>query len=83
MFDNIFSKKNINLVVGLITVLLVLWLVMIGIPGIFVNLFDTILGNLLLLAFIVLALMYNIPLGVGLSIVFIILFRFAHMSMSY
>lgn len=83
MFNNIFNKHNVNLVIGLITVLIVLWLVMIGIPGIFVSLFDTILGNLLLLGFIVLALMYSIPLGAGLSIVFIILYRFSHMSMMH
>jgi hypothetical protein len=72
---------NVNLIVGLISLLVVLWLVMFTIPGIFVSLFDTLLGNLILISFIVLAGMNNRTLGVGLAFIFIILFRFSHMSM--
>ena len=79
-FGSIFSKKNLNLVVGLITLLVVLWVVMFAVPSLFVNLFDTFLGNLILVAFIILALMYDMNLGVGLSIVIIILYRFSHLS---
>ena len=79
-FGGIFSKKNLNLVVGLITLLVVLWIVMFAVPSLFVNLFDTILGNLILIAFIFLAAMYNINLAVGIAVVFIILYRFSHMS---
>lgn len=81
---NLFGQKNINvnLIVGLISLLIVLWLVMFTIPGIFVSLFDTLLGNLILIIFTILAGMYNITLGVGLAAIFIILFRFSHMSMS-
>ena len=78
---DIFSTKNLNLVVGLITLLIVLWIVMFAVPSLFINLFDTRLGNLILIAFIFLAGMYNINLAIGLSIVFIILFRFSHMSL--
>ena len=76
----LFSRKNLNLVVGLITLLIFLWIVMFAVPSLFVNLFDTLLGNLILVAFIFLACMYNINLAVGLAIVFIILWRFSHMS---
>jgi hypothetical protein len=76
----LFSKKNLNLVVGLITLLIILWIVMFAVPGLFVSLFDTVLGNLILIAFIFLAGMYNINLAVGLAIVFIVLWRFSHMS---
>jgi hypothetical protein len=81
---NFFGQKNINvnLIVGLISLLVVLWLVMFTIPGIFVSLFDTLLGNLILIIFIILAGMNNIMLGVGLAAIFIILFRFSHMSKS-
>ena len=79
-FGSIFSKKNLNLVVGLISLLIVLWVIMFAVPGLFVNLFDTFLGNLILVAFIVLALMYDMNLGVGLAIVVIILYRFSHMG---
>lgn len=79
-FSDIFSPKNLNLIVGLITLLIVLWVVMFAIPDLFVNLFDTGLGNLILMAFIFLAAMYNVNLAVGLAIVFIILYRFSHLS---
>jgi hypothetical protein len=54
---------------------------MFAIPSLFVNLFDTILGNLILVAFLFLAAMYQIDLAVGLAIVFIILYRFSHMKL--
>jgi hypothetical protein len=79
-FSDVFSKKNLNLVVGLITLLLVLWVVMFAIPNLFVNLFDTGLGNLILIAFIFLAAIYNVSLAIGLAFVFIVLYRFSHMS---
>ena len=79
-FSNVFSKKNLNLVVGLITLLIVLWVVMFAIPNLFVSLFDTGLGNLILMGFIFLAAMYDTSLAIGLAIVFIILYRFSHMS---
>jgi hypothetical protein len=79
-FKETFSTKNLNLIVGLITLLIMLWLVMFAVPGLFVNLFDTLLGNLILIVFIILAGLYNMNLGVGLAVVFIVLFRFSHMS---
>jgi len=78
-FKNVFSRKNLNLVVGLITLLIVLWVVMFAVPSLFVSLFDTGLGNLILIAFLFLAAMYNMNLAIGLAIVFIILYRFSHM----
>lgn len=77
---NLFSRKNINMVVGLITLLIVLWIVFFAVPGLFITLFDTFLGNLILILFIVLATMYDMNMGIGLAIVFIILWRFSHMS---
>jgi hypothetical protein len=55
---------------------------MFAIPSLFVNLFDTLLGNLILIAFIFLASMYNVKLAVGLGVVFMVLFRFSRMSVS-
>lgn len=79
-FESVFSRKNLNLVIGLFTLLIVLWIVMFAVPSLFVNLFDTILGNLILIAIIFLAAMYNINLSVGLAIVIIVLWRFSHMT---
>lgn len=81
--NSIFSKKNINLLVGLITLLIFLWIIMFVIPSLFYNLFDTILGNLILISFIFLVAMYNITLAIGLSVVFIILYQFSHMKLEY
>lgn len=78
--ESVFSRKNINLVVGLITLLIILWIVLFAVPGLFISLFDTGLGNLILIGFIVLATMYDMNMGIGLAIVLIILWRFSHMS---
>ena len=77
---SLFSRKNLNLLVGLITLLIALWLVMYAIPSLFVNLFDTLLGKSILLGFIILSSMYNMKFGIGLAMVFIILYQFAHMK---
>lgn len=72
------DKKTQNLIVGLFTLLVALWLVMFAVPDLFINLFDTLLGNLILIAFIVLAAMHNIVMGLGLAVVFVVLFRLSH-----
>jgi hypothetical protein len=77
---SIFSKKNLNLIVGLITLLLLLWIVMYAVPSLFVSLFNTFLGNMILFGFILLSGMYEPKLGLGLAVVFIILYQFAHLS---
>jgi len=77
---SLFSRKNLNLLVGLITLLIALWLVMYAIPSLFVNLFDTLLGKSILLGFIILSSMYNMKFGIGLAMVFIILYQFSHMK---
>ena len=78
--ETLFSRKNINLIVGLITLLLFLWIVLFAIPGLFINLFDTFLGNLILILLIIFATIYDKNLGIGLAVVFIILWRFSHMT---
>jgi hypothetical protein len=72
------DEKNRNLIVGLFSLLVGLWLIMIIIPDIFVSLFDTALGNLILIGIIILAGMYNMIMGIGLAFIFVILFRFSH-----
>ena len=75
-------KKNTNFVVGLISLLIVLWLIMFAIPSLFVSLFNTILGNFILLGFIILAGIYDSKLAFGLAAVFFLLYRFSHLSVS-
>ncbi len=80
MITDVFNKKNMNFVVGLITLFIVLWVVMFAVPGLFVSLFNTFLGNVILVIFVVLAAMFNINLALGLAAVFLVLFRFSKMS---
>jgi Flp pilus assembly protein TadB len=72
------DQKKRNLIVGLFSLLVVLWLVMFAVPDIFINLFDTPLGNLILFVFIILAGMHNMIMGLGLAAIFVILFRLSH-----
>jgi DNA-binding transcriptional regulator of glucitol operon len=81
-FAEMFSSKNVNLLVGLITLLVVLWLIMFAIPSLFVSLFNTAIGNFILLGFIILAGMYDTKLALGLTAVFFLLYRFSHLSIS-
>lgn len=76
------SRKNLNLAVGLFSLLVFLWVIMFAIPSLFVTLFDTILGNLILIIIIVMAGLYNKGLSFGLFVIFMILWRFSHMSSS-
>ena len=75
---NVASTNNWNLAVGLMTLLVVLWAIMFAVPSLFASLFHTILGNIILIGFIVLASMHNLFMGIGLAIVFILLFRFSN-----
>ena len=52
---NILSEKNTTKILGLLTVLVLLWLVLYLIPDLFVSLFNTFLGNLILFVTVVLA----------------------------
>ena len=79
-FDNIFSKENLNLIVNLLTLLIILWVIMFAIPNLFFTLFHTFLGNLVLFAFIILTAMYNVNMSFGLAVIFIILYRFSHIT---
>lgn len=78
------SPKNIQKVTLVLFLLIFLWMIMFAIPQLFVSLFDTLVGNLVLLAIVALTAMYDVALALGLAIVFMILFRFSHMkSISY
>ena len=76
----LFTKKNLDLLVGLITFLIAMWMILFVIPGLFASLFDTILGNIILIAFISLIAMHDKTLAFGIAVVFIILWRFAYMT---
>jgi len=63
-------------IVTLLTLLIALWMVMFALPQLFVSLFDTLLGNMVLVGLIILTAMYNSNAALGLAIIFMVLFRF-------
>jgi hypothetical protein len=78
--NNLLSSKNINMFVGLFSIIVVLWVVMYGIPGIFVSLFNTLLGNFILLGIVLASFMKSKTMGISLTALFIILYQFSHMK---
>lgn len=77
---HLFNEENKTIVIGILTILIVLWVVLYFIPDIFASLFNTILGNLILFAISALITLYDLKSGVITSIVIIVLYRFARLS---
>ena len=77
-----FGSKNDNelLLIGLISILIGIWLIMYLIPDIFVNLFNTFLGKVILILILMLVTFKNINHGIILLLVFIIIYRFLTLS---
>ena len=75
-----FSKKNFNLIVKIIGVLFLVWIIMYAVPSLFVNLFNTYLGIAILCGIIILMFYYNKKFAIGLGLLFIILYQFAHLT---
>ena len=76
--QNLFSKKNLNMVVGLLSFLVIMWAVLYAVPNLFYTLFNTTMGLIILAALCILSGMYNMNMGIGMLIVFVILYRFSH-----
>jgi len=77
---NLINDDNKTKLIGLLTILIVLWLVLYFIPEIFVSLFNTLLGNLILLVITILVITYDIKCGILLSIILIVVYRFSHLT---
>ena len=77
---NILNNENKTKLIGLLTILILLWLVLYFIPEIFVSLFNTILGNLILLIIVILTSMSDYRYGILLGVIFITLYRFNILS---
>jgi len=73
------TEENKTKVIGLLTILALLWIVLYVIPGFFVSLFNTFLGNIILLVTVVLVSLYNYKYGIVLGLVFLIIFRFSYL----
>ena len=79
---NLVNDENKTKVIGLLTVLVMLWLLLYFIPELFTSLFNTLLGNLILMTTAALVLLYNVKYGIIVSIIFILLYRFYQLSRS-
>jgi len=74
---NLTNADNKTKLIGLLTILIVLWLILYFIPEIFASLFNTLLGNLILLLVSILVLTYDIYYGIIFSIILIVIYRFS------
>jgi hypothetical protein len=77
---NFFSKKNLNVIIGIISLLFIMWLTLYAVPSLFVDLFNTFLGIAILISIILLVGIFNRYAAFGLAFIFIILYQFSHMT---
>ena len=77
---NIINEENRTKIIGFLTILILLWLVLYFIPEVFTSLFNTVLGNLILLTISILTLMYNLKYGIIISLILIVIYRFSQLS---
>lgn len=77
---NLLNNENKTKLIGLLTILIILWLVLYFIPEIFVSLFNTILGNLILLIIVILTSTSDYRYGIILGLVFLTIYRFNVLS---
>jgi hypothetical protein len=77
---NLINEDNKTKIIGLLTILIFLWLILYFIPEIITSLFNTILGNLILVIISMLVCTYNIKYGIILIIVLVIIYRFFQLS---
>jgi hypothetical protein len=74
------NNENKTMLIGLLTLLVALWIILYMVPMLFVYIFDTILGNLILILIVILIGVNNYKYGILLGTIFIILYRSYHLS---
>ena len=77
---NLFNEDNKIMLIGLLSILIILWIILYIIPEFLISLFNTILGNLILLLSLILVSSQDIKFGIALAIILIILYRFSHLK---
>ena len=80
--QNLLNDENKTKLIGLLTILIASWLVLYFIPEVFVSLFNTLLGNLILIVTTLLLFMNNRIYGLITGLIFLLLFRFSQLSSS-
>jgi hypothetical protein len=70
-----------NQIIGLLSIFVVLWLIFYAIPSLFLSLFHTFLGNIILLISVLLiSISYSVYYGIIIGIILIILYQISHPS---
>lgn len=77
---NLFSEDNKTMLIGLLSIFVVAWLILYIIPGFLISLFNTVLGNLILLLSLILVSSQDVKYGIALAIIFVVLYRFSHLK---
>jgi hypothetical protein len=79
-----FGNKNDNelLIIGMISILIFIWIIIYLIPNIFVSLFNTFLGKIILILILMLVSFKNLNYGIILLLIFIIIYRFLSLSIT-
>jgi len=72
------NKSTFTTLLGLLSVFIAAWLILDAVPGLLASLFNTILGNLIIVLSIILVGLKNMQMALGLAILFIFLFKFSH-----
>jgi len=67
-----------SLFIGILTLLVGIWLLFYAIPELFASLFNSLIGNLILLFVVILTSMKNVAIGLGLAVLFLFLYNFSH-----
>ena len=78
-FKGLFKGVSLNMLVGLLAVFVGLWLLLYIIPGLFVSLFFTLLGNIIIVLSVLLVAMKNLKLALLLFVGLFLIYRFSHM----
>jgi hypothetical protein len=77
--NKIFDQNNIYLMVGLLTIFIGSWIILYLIPSIFIMIFNTILGNVILILLVLLTGKYNVSAAIIMALVFIVIYQFSHL----
>ena len=79
-FNMKMNENTRNELIGILAILICLWLLLYFIPEVFATLFNTLLGKFILIIVSILVISYNVKYGILLSIILIVLYRFALLS---
>ena len=76
IIQNIQAKHS--LIVGILTLLIGIWVIFYAVPELFASLFNTLVGNLILVFILILTAMKNIVVSLALAVFFLGLYNFSH-----